>query len=197
VDREREGKSVADDALKARGNTLEEEFFRKQNAELLERLRATQASSDSRSQMAAISGVQDPALLDQLIDHGVTPATMTALALVPLVAVAWADRKLDEKEKTAVLQEAAASGLQQGSDEHGLLEGWLAQEPPASLMTTWSGYAREMSGALEAEQRREFREALLHRATAVANAAGGFAGRGKTSPEEQRVLDAIQSALGA
>jgi tellurite resistance protein len=188
---------VADDALKERGNTLEEEFFRKQNAELLERLRTTQAGGEIRSLLAAVSGVQDPAVLDELIEHGVTPATVAALALVPLVAVAWADRKLDEKEKAAVLQEAAASGLEKGSDGYGLLEGWLAQEPPSSLMTTWSGYARKMSESLGAEQRREFREALLHRATAVANAAGGFAGRGKTSPQEQRVLESIESALGA
>ena len=47
-----------------------------------------------------------------------------------------------------------------------------------------------------ADTQREFREALLGRANAVANAAGGFAGRGKKSPEEQRVLDSIESALG-
>lgn len=188
---------MADDALKERGNTLEEEFFRKQNAELLERLRTTQAGGETRTQLAEVSGVQDPALLDQLIEHGVTPATMTALALVPLVVVAWADRKLDEKEKAAVLREAAASGLQTGSDGYNLLQSWLAQEPPASLMTTWSGYARTMSESLGAEQRREFREALVQRATAVANVAGGFAGRGKTSPQEQRVLDSIESAFSA
>jgi tellurite resistance protein len=188
---------VADDSLRERGNTLEEEFFRKQNAELVEGLRSTQANEQVRSQMMAVSGVQDPALIDQLLKHGVTPATFAALALAPLVAVAWADRRLEDKERKAVLQEATSSGLQAGSAEYGLLEDWLAQEPPASLMTSWSGYAREMSETLGAEQRLEFREALMRRANAVANAAGGFAGRGKTSPEEQRVLDSIESALGA
>lgn len=188
---------MPDDALKERGNSLEEEFFRKQNAELVEKLRSTHARDEARSQMIAASGIQDPALLDQLVEHGVTPATFAALTLAPLVAVAWADRRLDDKEKGAVLQEAASSGLNVGSPEYGLLENWLAAEPPPSLMAAWTGYAKEISASLEAEQRREFREALLGRANAVANAAGGFAGRGKTSPEERRVLDAIGAALGA
>ena len=187
---------MADDSLKERGISLEEEFFRKQNAELVERLRSTQTKEEARSQMVSISGVQDPALIDQLLAHGVTPSSFAALALAPLVAVAWADRRLEDKEKSAILQEAASSGLQSGSAEYDLLEGWLAEEPSASLMTTWSGYARALSENLGAEQQREFREALLGRANAVASAAGGFAGRGKKSPEEQRVLDSIESALG-
>ena len=188
---------MADDALGERGNSLEEEFFRKQNAKLVERLRSTQAKDEARSQMVAALGVDDPALIDQLLEHGVTPATFAALTLAPLVGVAWADRRLEDKEKNAVLQEAASSGLRPGSAEYDLLEDWLKNEPPASLMVTWSAYARAITEALSAGQRTEFREALLRRANAVANAAGGFAGRGKKSPEEQRVLDSIESALGA
>jgi hypothetical protein len=188
---------VADDSLRERGNSLEEEFFRKQNATLVERLRVTKARDDARSQMEALSGVQDPALLDQLLEHGVTAATFAALALAPLVAVAWADRRLEDKEKNAVLEEAASSGVRAGSAEYELLEDWLKSEPPASLMTTWSGYARALSQTMSADQRLEFRDAFLRRANSVANAAGGFAGRGKKSPEEQRILDSIESALGA
>jgi len=188
---------MADDGLRERGISLEEEFFRKQNAELVEKMRSTQARDSVRTQMSAVVGVDDPALIDQLLEHGVTPATFAALSLAPLVAVAWADRRLEDKEKKAVLDEASSSGVQAGSAEYGLLEGWLAQEPPASLMTTWSAYARSLSESLGDEQRREFCEAILGRANAVANAAGGFAGRGKKSPEEQRVLDSIESALGA
>ena len=188
---------MADDSLRERGNALEEEFFRKQNANQVERLRSAKAKEAVRGEMEALSGVQDPALVDQLLGHGVTPATFAALALAPLVAVAWADRRLEDKEKNAVLQEAASSGLRTGSAEYDLLEDWLENEPPASLMLAWSGYARAVAETLSADQRREFREALLRRANAVANAAGGFAGRGKKSPEEERVLASIESALGA
>ena len=188
---------MADDSLRERGISLEEEFFRKQNANLVERLRSSQAKDEARSQMAALSGVQDPVVLDQLLEQGVTPVTFAALALAPLVAVAWADGRLEDKEKNAVLQEAASSGLQAGSAEYDLLDDWLGNKPPASLMITWSGYASAISAALSADQRREFRDGFLRRANAVANAAGGFAGRGKQSPEEQRVLDSISSALSA
>jgi hypothetical protein len=63
-------------------------------------------------------------------------------------------------------------------------------------MDAWRSYAREVSAALGPDQRRDFREALLARAEAVASAAGGFAGMGKTSPEERRVIETIESALG-
>ena len=188
---------MPDDVLKERGNSLEEEFFRKQNAELVERLRSAQAQDEARSQMAAVSGVADPALADQLLAHNVTPATFAAFSLAPLVAVAWSDRRIEAKEKQAVLQEAASSGLRTGSAEHDLLENWLNEGPPDTLMATWSSYASALSEALGPEQRREFRDTLLTRAEAIANAAGGFAGRGKKSPEEQRVLDAIQAAFAS
>lgn len=186
---------MADDGLRERGNSLEEEFFQKQNAALVERLRSTQAQEAIRSQMMVVSGVEDAALIDQLVEHGVTPASFAALAIAPLVAVAWADRRLEAKEKAAVLQEAAASGLQAGSAEYALLEEWLTAQPPDSLMAAWGSYAREVSATLTVGQRRGFRDAILARANAVANAAGGFGGRGTTSPEEKRVLDAIESAL--
>jgi hypothetical protein len=186
---------MPDDALRERGNSLEEEFFRRKDAELVSRLRSEHARAESRSQMTAVSGIEDLRLLDDLLDHGVTPASFAALMLAPLVAVAWADRRLEDREKAAVLKEATASGMRPGTPEYGLLEEWLAAQPPPSLMSAWEGYARELATNLGVEERREFREALLARANAVSNAAGGFAGRGRTSAEERRVLDAVAAAL--
>ena len=36
---------------------------------------------------------------------------MTALALIPLVEVAWADESMDDREKEAILAAAADEGL--------------------------------------------------------------------------------------
>jgi hypothetical protein len=190
---------LADERLfEERGNALEEEFFRKHNAELLARLRESKSKDEARELMAAASGIRNEAVLDQLIAHGMSPATVAALALAPLVAVAWADRKLEEKERRAVLAEAAEAGVSEGSPGFELLQSWLNQAPPPALLTTWSDYARELAGGLDGEQRREFRETLVRRARGVATAAGGFAGVGsKVSGAEQEVLDTIESALPA
>lgn len=184
-------------SLEDRKNTLEEEFFRKQNAAVIAKLRATQERTQAREAIAATSGITDPATLDRLIDQGLTAASVAAVALVPLVAVAWADRKVEEKERRAVLDEAAKSGLTAGTAGYDLLDGWLRAAPPASLLDTWADYTGALAASMEPGDRREFRETLLARAKAVATAAGGgIAGLGsKVSDAEQRVLRSVEDVL--
>ena len=188
---------MTDQPLGERRKSLEEEFFRKQNADLVARLRAERERGETRDLMAAASGIKDAAVLDRLLDQGMSPAAVAALALAPLVAVAWADHKLEDKERKAVLAEAESAGVTPGTPGHDLLQGWLTEEPPPSLMATWSDYASAMAAAFTPDQRREFREALIARATAVGNAAGGgFAGIGsKLSSTEQSTLKRIETAL--
>ena len=107
-----------DRQLAERGNRLEEEFFAKQNAEAVAKLRAAKEADEQRSEMAAELGVDDPELVSQLLSHGVTPAGLAAISLAPLVLVAWSDRTLDEKERRAVLQY-----LQRMSSAAGLIPG--------------------------------------------------------------------------
>lgn len=183
------------ESLRERGNSLEEEFFRKQNERLIEQLRQTETREQAREHMTAASGVHDPDIIDQLLDSGMTAATAAALALAPLVAVAWADRRLEDKEKRAVLEEAAAAGVTPASPEYELLSAWLTQQPAPSLMDAWVSYARMVSESLGEEARKEFRDTILERSRAIANAAGGFAGFGKQSEEEQAILTRIEETL--
>jgi hypothetical protein len=184
--------------MEERGNTLEEEFFRKQNAELLEKMRGERERAEARMIMSDASGIADMAVIDRLLDSGVTPASMMALELAPLAAVAWADHKIEDKERKAILQDAEASGVVTGSEAYAMLEGWLTQAPPASLMDTWAEYARNVAASLDDTQRREMRDHIVTRAKAVANAAGGFAGLGsKMSAAEEAVVKRVESAFGA
>lgn len=184
-----------DRQLEERGNRLEEEFFRKQNAAVLEKMRASKAAEEERAQMAAALGTDDQVLIDQLHTHGVTSATLAAVALAPLVLVAWADRTLEDKEREAVLSEARSNGVAEGSEGYELLQGWLREKPDLTLLTAWSAYARAITESLEGSQRQEFRNSILNRARAVANAAGGFAGMGKVNDREKDVLNQIEAAL--
>ncbi len=184
--------------MEERGNTLEEEFFRKQNAELLEKMRVSREAETTRQTLADATGIKDEAVLDRLLADGVTAASATALSLAPLVAVAWADRKLEDKERQAVLKGAEEAGVTAGSPGHDLLQDWLAQEPPRTLMDTWANYASALAGSLAPSDRDQLRDNLVARATAVANAAGGgFAGMGsKMSDSEQAVINRVKAALG-
>jgi hypothetical protein len=181
--------------LKERGNALEEEFFRKQNAAIVSKLRAAKEAEAERAEMAAAVGVDDPELVAQLQAHGVTSASLAALSLAPLVLVAWADRNLDSNERKAVLEEAAKVGIAGGTPEHELLTGWLNERPASGLLDNWAAYARGVVESLDGVRRTEFRDSILARARAVANAAGGFAGLNKVSTEEKSVLEAIEAAL--
>ena len=52
-----------------------------------------------REQLASATGFQDPELIDHLVDRGFEPTTLTALALVPMVFVAWADGTVTPSER--------------------------------------------------------------------------------------------------
>lgn len=184
-----------DRPLEERGESLEEEFFRKQNQEIIARMRAAEERERAREHLRAATGIEDVGVLDRLLDDGVTHATVTALALAPLVAVAWADRRLEDRERRAVLHEADDAGIEPGTPEHEQLQAWLLEAPGAELLSTWSNYAQGMIKTLPEQDRADFSATVMRRCRAVAQAAGGFAGMGRVSPEEQRVLAQVEAAL--
>ena len=84
-----------------RGRALEDEFFRKEDQRLIERLRELRDKSVSREALALASGIKNEAILDKLLELGIRPETVAALALVPLAEVAWADGSLDDARAAA------------------------------------------------------------------------------------------------
>jgi hypothetical protein len=77
------------DLLGDRRKALEEEFFRKQNEKLRERLHAQMERKDHRESLALAIGIRDAAVLDHLVALGLDGQTVAALGLVPLIEVAW------------------------------------------------------------------------------------------------------------
>src|SRR3982074_829539 len=86
-----------------RGKSLEDEFFRKENERAIERLRELKQRTTSRETPAKAIGITNKKTIDGLIGLGIRPEIVSALAIVPLVEVAWADGSLDAKERQAVL----------------------------------------------------------------------------------------------
>ena len=127
---------------------------------------------------------------------GMTAATLTAAALVPLLAVAWADGQLEEAERAEIMRDATADNL--GEPARTLLAGWLAVEPEPALFETWVEYIKDLLPRLEPQARETLRATTLARAKAIAEAAGGGpyrVGR-RTGKEEQAVLREIEVTFG-
>jgi uncharacterized tellurite resistance protein B-like protein len=183
---------MSGDAFNKRRQAFEEAFFNKYNQKLVDKLRETLAKQLTREELERLTGIHDPAVLDTLMNLHVEKGTFAAFALYPLVEVAWADGKVDEKERQAFIAAAAEHGITPGSFAHSALEEFIKGTPREDASKAWYAWAATVNQTLDAAERKKVREGLLKRARAIAEASGGFLGLGnKISASEQRVLDKI------
>ena len=178
-----------------RVRSLEDEFFRKEDQRLTERLRELREKSASREALAKASGIKNEAIVDKLLELGIRPETVAALALVPLAEVAWADGSIDEGERKAVLERAEKAGIAPGSTDHALLESWLGRRPEPRLLSAWTQMVKGIIEHMTAEQAGTLRAGLVERARTVASASGGFLGMGKVSAAEADMIQQLESAF--
>lgn len=188
---------MSDEVLGQRKRALEEAFFAKENERLRQRLIEQEAATNRKSALRAATGITDDAALEKLAAMNIGPEALSALSLVPLVLVAWADGKIENEEREAVLSAAGESGIAAGTPNRFLLESWLTHKPAPDLFDTWQAYVKGLVPTLAPAAREELRMRLLGRARAVAEAAGGFLGLGrKISEAEDIVLKRLESAFG-
>lgn len=187
---------MSGDAFVKRRQAFEEEFFNKYNQKLIDKLRITLEKQHTREELEQLTGIHDPAVLDTLMALHVDKSTFAAFGLYPLVEVAWADGKVDEKERQAFIAAAAEHGITPGSFAHTALEEFIKNTPREDARKAWYAWAATLNKTLDASERKKVREGLVMRARAIAEASGGFLGLGnKISKNEQRVLDAIAKAF--
>jgi hypothetical protein len=187
---------VERDNVRDAARPLEDAFFAKENARLLQQMRDRAGQQDRRAAMREVVRVDDDALIDHLIALGLEPGTVLALQLVPLAAIAWADGQIEPRERDAVLKAAAAQGVTPDSVAGKMLDSWLLQQPGAELVDAWKRQMRALWPQLSPNERDEIRKSALERARSVAEAAGGFLGlTSRISPQEKAVLEDLAQAL--
>ena len=175
---------------------LEEEFFRKQDEQLLKSLRQQVETKEKRKALASALGISDEALVDRLQELDVSTETLAAISLIPLIAVAWADGSIDAKERGAVMAAAEQEGLEKGHPGYQLLQRWLEQKPRPRLLEVWKHYVSALGEGLGDAPRAALKQTVLGHARAVAEAAGGLLGLGsRISKAEQAVLDDLEKSL--
>jgi hypothetical protein len=186
-----EEKDAMSDGFAQRGTALEEEFFKRESDKLLKKLKATFEQEVTAEKLKAATGLTDPAILARLVALQVRGETMAAFWLYPLVEIAWADGKLDEKERRRILDAAITAGIARGSPGWELLETAMGEGPTEERRKVWRAYAQDLAKRLDPDERRVTRNDLIKRTRLVAEASGGILGMGKVTANEQRVLDAI------
>jgi tellurite resistance protein len=180
------------DMFESRRKSLESDFFAKRERELIEKMRVVLEKERPRETLEKFTGITDPKVVDTLIALHVNHNTLAAFALYPLVEIAWADGSVDEKEREAFLKAAASQGIVAGTPGYEVLREFLKDTPREEARNAWRAWAAELNKNLDAQERKQVREALLARARAVAEASGGFLGLGnRISASEQLVLDRI------
>ena len=181
--------------LSERGRAMEEEYFRKRDRELIEKLRKAKADDDAKKAMGASTGLQDASLLQALLDLGFTPDTVSLLPLVPVVQMAWAEGGVTSSEFDLVKKLAAARGIVEGSAAHRQLADWLGTRPPASVFTGAGRLIRAMLTSGSQQMSNLSADDLVAYCEQIAGASGGVLGLGRVSAEERALLRSIATEL--
>jgi hypothetical protein len=175
---------------------LEREFFYKEDQKLIQKLREMKQMQETREALAQVSGINNETVLNRLVELQVRPETVAALALVPLIEVAWADGNLDEKERMAVLQATDHLGSTDSNADRVLLEEWLKQKPDPKLMDAWLVYIQGLCQELGATEINLLKQELVGHARQIAEASGGLLGlTKKISSQEEDALARIEKAF--
>ena len=174
---------------------LEGLFFRERDQKILARVRAEYRRRAMREALRDATGVPDD-IIDRILSLGVDTRSFPAFLFAPLIALAWADGRVDERERRAILDEIEAAGLSRRSAAHCVFVGWLTKQPPPDLMETWEQYIRALCRPLAPRERAWLASAIRWRAHAVASASGGILGsRFRESKDKIELLERMDSAF--
>jgi beta-phosphoglucomutase-like phosphatase (HAD superfamily) len=183
------------DGRSERGRAHEEDYFRKKDRELIEKMREAASAQQARSALGAATGLSDPALLQDLQELGFTPDTVVLLPLVPIVQMAWAEGGVTGEERKMIVELARARGVAAGSTADRQLTGWLDRRPAPDVFTR----ATRLIGAMLAnpsEARTDLTaDELIKYCENIAAASGGIFGIGRVSAEERSMLARIAEEL--
>ena len=185
------------DAFAERGRALEEEYFRKKDRELVEKLRRAAAADQARGELSKQTGISDPAVLAELQELGFSGDTVILLPLMPVLELAWAEDDITPAERQVLLSLARTRGIAEDSAADRQLQAWMATRPSpevftkatrliSALLSSGSGVAQ----GLTADQ-------LVQYCEQIASASGGLLGLPirAISMEERNLLTRIASDL--
>lgn len=180
--------------FEARRTALENVFFQNRDAQLVEKMRQELSKMEEKLKLGRVSGILKENVLMDLVQVGVRAETLLAMRLVPMIAVAWADRILSQEERAAILRAAAEVDIVPNTAAYGLLSAWLAQPPDERVVSAWREYVTEVARIMPAEALTELRERTVKLCQLVAKATGGVLGIKSVSAIEQATINEFVGA---
>ena len=186
---------MSQDIFGKREKYFEEEFFRKKDFELLEKLKAVFQKKMDKEDLRKASGVTDEQLLDRMVEIQLKGEMMAAFQLYPLVEIAWADGDLSESEARSVLAAGEEHGIRPGTRAYEMLEQRLHKGPDPEVRKIWFLYAEELRKNLTPRELETFRDDLLARARAVVASTGHLERLLVDVGGERRIMAAIEKSL--
>jgi hypothetical protein len=187
---------TTDNPLSDRGRSLEEEYFRKRDRELVEKMRRAAAAQEAREQLSATTGLQDAELVGELQSLGFTPETVVLLPFVPLIQVAWAEGGVSDAERALLMKLARSRGIAEGSAAERQLLDWLATRPAEGVFTRAMRLVRAVLAA-PGDHDAMTADDLVKYCEEIAAASGGMFGLGRISADERAILSAVAEELKA
>lgn len=184
------------DAFDDRRKALEEQFFKQHNEALVKKMKDAADRASSKEELARLTGISNEQVLDALAGLRIGGAATLVMSLFPIVEVAWADGKIDPKERKVVLDLSASIGLATDSAAYQYLTQWLDEKPEPSWHNLWEDYVRALCAKMKPDDKALLKNTVLGRARVVAEASGGFMGVAwRVSDTEQAVLKKLEHAF--
>jgi hypothetical protein len=169
----------------------EDDYFRKQDRELIERMRKAAADNEARER----TGIQDPDLLRDLSALGFSADTVSLIPLVPILQVAWADAEVSAEERKLILEIARLRGIAEGSAADQQLSAWLTTRPAPSVFAGAGRLVAAMLAAGSAATKDLSADDLVKYCENIAAASGGILGLAKVSAGERAAIEQVQKVL--
>jgi hypothetical protein len=183
------------DSIQERGRALEEEYFRRKNREIVDRMQLEARNEQARREMGAQIGLDDPEMLRELQKLGFTPETVALLPLVPVVQVAWADGDVADAERSAIFKVARARGIAEGSAAYHQLSAWLSDRPAPGVFEGATRLIRAVVDSPATAEGKLSADELVGYCESIASASGGLFGLKRISSEERELLSSLAAQL--
>ena len=181
------------DIIAERGRSLEDDYFKKKDRELVEKIQRAAEAERARGDLGRAAGLSDPALVQELHELGFTPETISLLPLVPILQMAWAEGGITSAERELIVKFARSRGIASGSAADQQLTSWMKDRPTETVFARAGRLIRAMldSGAAEGLSADD----LVAYCETIASASGGVFGIGRISAEERKLLAGLAADL--
>ena len=173
----------------------EEDYFRRQDRELIERMRKAAARDEAQQPLSARTGIHDPELLRDINALGFTADTVSLLPLVPILQVAWADAEISPAERKLIFEIARIRGVAAGSPADQQLDQWLTHRPAPAVFTGAGRLVAAVLAAGAGTAQELSADDLVRYCESIAAASGGILGLAKVSAVERDAITQIEKAL--